>query len=451
MQFAPLTDAFKGYFDHLVKSQNLSAEIKEISNVKGKGMFCTSPIEGEKIIVRETPLVSLQHAENRPSAWACGNCLCFLGSIESQFNRHQQVLIQMGNAAKNESGNASFLPNSSNSSVQTFDCGLGCGESYCSDACRAEAFQKHHRFLCVGALQTQHHPLFYFKQHALQNHELFLLGAQAICVMIGRWEANGGNFEDAILPFATFPKRFWWDVATIDSGIPVKELKAMAETSLTFLKETLLPQLQGHPLYIKQKGEMHANGKGGEPTISMLLTTEFYGLLMGLFELNDQSIEIKSPLQEFLSQLPSSPEPQRSQIWASLEPTVAKIMEMQDEMDAEDEDEHEDHSCDDGKEEMEQVEKNLFERAMEQTYVFPPMQGLGLFPITATMNHSCLPNTIVKFQNNYVAHLHSLRNITVGEEMTHSYIEDADPFEDRQEGLAAYGFQCDCPKCLNKQ
>lgn len=197
--------------------------------------------------------------------------------------------------------------------------------------------------------------------------------------MIGRWESNGGNFEDAILPFATFPKRFWWDVATIDSGIPPKVLKEMAETSFNFLKETLLPSLQGHPLYAKQKAELQK-----EPPISMILTVEFYGLLMGLFELNDQGIEIKSPLQDFLSKLPTLPEPQRSQIWNWIEPTVAKIMEMQDEMEEEEHDHDEIH---DGKdEEMQQAEKSLYDRVMEQPYIFPPVQGLGLFPISATMN-----------------------------------------------------------------
>lgn len=34
--------------------------------------------------------------------------------------------------------------------------------------------------------------------------------------------------------------------------------------------------------------------------------------------------------------------------------------------------------------------------------------------------------------------------------MTHSYIEDSDPFEDRKESLAAYGFECDCPKCVEE-
>lgn len=143
-------------------------------------MFCTSPIEGEKILVREAPLVSIQHAENRPSAWACSHCLRFLGTLESQFARHQSVLAQLGNSAKNQT-NGSFLPAVGN--AETFQCEMGCGESYCSDACRADAFQKHHRFLCAGLCPSEHHPLIYFKKHALQNHELFLLGAQ-VCFFL---------------------------------------------------------------------------------------------------------------------------------------------------------------------------------------------------------------------------------------------------------------------------
>lgn len=47
-----------------------------------------------------------------------------------------------------------------------------------SEDCRTQAFNKHHQLLCVGQLTTTQHPLFLFKQHAIENYELFLLAAQ---------------------------------------------------------------------------------------------------------------------------------------------------------------------------------------------------------------------------------------------------------------------------------
>ncbi|PRP86296.1 hypothetical protein PROFUN_05437 [Planoprotostelium fungivorum] len=436
MQYAPLSEAFQTYYANAITAQNVPGEVRYIDDAKGKGMFCTRQTPAETVIIKEAPLVSLQHAENRPSAWTCGHCLSFLGSLETQLARHQQVLGQMGQSQPTPQ--VSLL---SAGNVETFECAMGCGEMYCSDACRAEAFQRHHRFLCVGQLTSQNHPLFKFKQQAMRDHEIFLLGAQAICVIIGRWETNGGDFTDAILPFAVYPKKAWWDVACIDSGVPAQVLMGMAEVSLQLLKQALSPHIIEHPIYQRQLKEA-----GKEPEISTVFNLQFFGLLVGLFELNNQGIEIQK--------MPEMAEPQKSQIWAVLAPTVEHIMRMQDEMDADDHDhdhDGEDHHCDDedgGKEEeMESAPLSLFERALQQPYVFPPMQGMGVFVVSATMNHSCEPNTIVRYKDNFLAHVHTTRDIHPGEEMTHSYIEDTMSLEDRNADLQAYGFECDCPKC----
>lgn len=66
------------------------------------------------------------------------------------------------------------------------------------------------------------------------------------------------------------------------------------------------------------------------------------------------------------------------------------------------------------------------------------------------MNHSCAPNCSVKNVEDSRAVLVALRDIQAGEELFHSYIENEDTLEERQEELREYGFICDCPKCAEE-
>jgi len=45
----------------------------------------------------------------------------------------------------------------------------------------------------------------------------------------------------------------------------------------------------------------------------------------------------------------------------------------------------------------------------------------------------------------------TLTNLPANTEIEHSYIEETWPFEDRQEELKVYGFQCRCSKCHQRQ
>jgi len=125
----------------------------------------------------------------------------------------------------------------------------GCGERYCSEACRNKAWTEHHAFLCVGLgttfsfisnrwvrlttdiifvhslVQSEMHPLVLFKKYAIENSEVFLLGAVAIVKLIGAWlsqrapEGDAGRDILTIL-FKTFHYRPWWDVSVVIGLVP---------------------------------------------------------------------------------------------------------------------------------------------------------------------------------------------------------------------------------------
>lgn len=80
--------------------------------------------------------------------------------------------------------------------------------------------------------------------------------------------------------------------------------------------------------------------------------------------------------------------------------------------------------------------------------------GLGLFPYTSMINHSCTPNCAHDFHT--LQHgiptliMRVLSDIHPGEELTYSYVDLYQSTSIRQTQLyASYGFQCNCSKCNN--
>lgn len=126
----------------------------------------------------------------------------------------------------------------------------------------------------------------------------------------------------------------------------------------------------------------------------------------------------------------------------ALAPVIEKIIERKerekdtkgesdDQDDKYSEDDEEDDDADEDTEEDEDEEEALvFEWNISDkgplnftSSLFPPFKGYGVFPIIATINHSCTPNTEVVFIGGNTAHLVTLRPIARGEEITISYID----------------------------
>jgi SET domain-containing protein len=64
------------------------------------------------------------------------------------------------------------------------------------------------------------------------------------------------------------------------------------------------------------------------------------------------------------------------------------------------------------------------------------------------LQHSCVPNCIVNFNEDNTAIFVTLGDIEAGTELVHSYVEEQNSLEDRRDELRTYGFECNCPKCV---
>jgi hypothetical protein len=65
------------------------------------------------------------------------------------------------------------------------------------------------------------------------------------------------------------------------------------------------------------------------------------------------------------------------------------------------------------------------------------------------LNHDCRPNAHYYFDWQAMTHhVHAIRTISVGEEITVSYIDPVQPVTQRKEYLkSSWGFDCDCSSC----
>ena len=80
--------------------------------------------------------------------------------------------------------------------------------------------------------------------------------------------------------------------------------------------------------------------------------------------------------------------------------------------------------------------------------LFPSSTGSGVFPMVASLNHSCDPNTEVICVASNEAALITTRAVRADEELLISYIATDRPLRERRAALRRhYGFDCCCTRC----
>ncbi|EGG23171.1 hypothetical protein DFA_05303, partial [Cavenderia fasciculata] len=444
-----------------------------ISETKGRGVFTEKSFSSGEVIFSEAPLFSVQHVYNRTTAWTCAHCFRFLGSLNKQLNHYRRVFKLVGDKA------GDFIETDQNPydySTGVVSCFAKCGEKYCSEQCRETAFNRHHQLLCVGGDSDESSPLYKFKLHAIDSNELFFLGGQIIASLVSRvMTANDPNLASVICQefLKQYCHRAWWEVR-IDDNFTEQEARTWSAESLDLLRKYLYPILTSHPL------------TNNQTFIETLLSMEFYSHILGMLEMNDNSIGFSHPLEKFRRHIDDTNKPVPEQFRAHSQNAMKKVVEALRQYHAENEDDcddeecnHQDHDMADGnghahghahghghghsgmdteeEEEMREMESeqkmNDMEDDDDEDYdVFPSFDGFGMFGLQAMINHSCEPNCLVVFDNgSNFAHIKALRDIQAGEELYHSYIDENTPFEEREQELITYGFKCICRKCVSER
>jgi len=169
-------------------------------------------------------------------------------------------------------------------------CKQGCGEIYCSEACRDAHFSHSHNLLCTGPVDREDHPLLRFKYHALEHADTLLLAAQVMSHLINRAMASGGGaaviqgIMAEMLGFCHAPFR---EACRAPPGRD-KDTEFLAHTDAVVNEAARLlhEALSIHaPI---ESATLFANGAG------------FFSEVLGLFEYNNIDIEVESPIGPFL-------------------------------------------------------------------------------------------------------------------------------------------------------
>jgi len=93
--------------------------------------------------------------------------------------------------------------------------------------------------------------------------------------------------------------------------------------------------------------------------------------------------------------------------------------------------------------------------------LFPSVEGTALFSLLCSMNHSCSPNIVVRYDGNSggadaaaagasgTASAIARRAIAAGDELCISYIDETATWSERAAALDNYGFRCECERCMH--
>eukprot|EP00052_Salpingoeca_macrocollata_P025145 m.228472 g.228472 ORF g.228472 m.228472 type:complete len:481 (+) comp22386_c0_seq15:1901-3343(+) len=75
-------------------------------------------------------------------------------------------------------------------------------------------------------------------------------------------------------------------------------------------------------------------------------------------------------------------------------------------------------------------------------------RGAGVYPAGALLNHSCLGNCVMQYEHGQVQVVRCIQPVAQGEELCHSYVDQASTRTDRLAKLQLqYGFVCTCERC----
>ncbi len=435
------------------------------SEIHGVGVKALKPFEAEEVIFQEQPDTMMQSIPNKQLCLVCGCCSRFIGSHQFQSGVLQKSIERSALVTTSAVPGAIF-----------FNCKNCCGELYCSESCREKHWsEKAHCMLCTGCLREEEvetSPLYALKVFAVETNEIFLMVAEVLgklCLKVDRMvEAEGKSLTEALIkatePYETFVRREWWEVAVSSSESTKKSKEAFKATLRSLVNDCW--ELMDDVLHISEKG------------YDSVINAEYIARTIGMFEQNNVGVRLRSPLALLVESL----QPGDARIAAILSDTkeiVSKIEgdawcdaedgdeteSEEDEIEAEeergdvdgviksgdrDEQRHFDTSTSDAK--LNELHTVLNDEVIDN--VFPPLDGTAFYLTICRINHSCVPNVVVRYASNadkgLVAHLTALCHINPDEELVQSYIDQSLPFEDRQRALLDYGIVCTCLKCRDR-
>ncbi|KAG7382711.1 hypothetical protein PHYPSEUDO_004402 [Phytophthora pseudosyringae] len=449
------------YFEALLQSRLHSPPIRcgSAGEAKGKAMFAGRALKAGEPIWTEAPFVAMQHEDNKEFVDCCANC--FVPLIDSKACWARVVAASSaeveGEAAPADEAAASdadfeaaiaFLQKEGGKSPEESYFSVfklaesqvkcGCGALYCSDNCRQIAYAQHHALLCPRS-EEREGAMGQFLNHTLVTNEIFQLAAKVVAKILLLFVATQ-DAAQARQPVDMFCKLPWWEVITSEDDLEEGEtLEQYRDKFRSLIAQTFahfLGGLRDNLAHLEAQGEL--NGLSADAMLASsddVLNVDFFSRVVGMFEMNNISMEIDHPfhaLGEALSE--ASPEDKKDMppVLSRVKAALEKFTEQ-----------HKHQLCD-----CVEEDEHAHEHDEEECYAldedFVGVEGTALFSGICTMNHSCDPNCTVLYTKDGAAHVFAVQDIAEGEELCISYIDVDQEVDEREECLRLTDVQSFC-------
>ncbi|TDH66293.1 hypothetical protein CCR75_007357 [Bremia lactucae] len=313
-----------------------------------------------------------------------------------------------------------------------------CGELYCSETCKQAAYAQHHALLCPRS-EARETAMGLFLNHTLVTNEIFQLAAKVVAKVLLVYIATHdmAQARGAVDMFCKLP---WWEVITseddLEEGETLDQYRDKFRSLVCQTFDQFRTGLQENLAHLEGQGELR--GLTTDVVLDScadVLSVDFFSQIIGMFEMNNVSMEIDHPfhaLGEALSETSLEEKKEMPPVLARVKAALEKYAE-----------EHKHYCCGEDAHDHENENNECYTLGED----FVGVEGTALFSGICTMNHSCDPNCTVLYTKDGAAHVFAVQDISEGEELCISYIDVDQNVNERQACLREYLFVCRCSRC----
>ncbi|CCI41411.1 unnamed protein product [Albugo candida] len=404
----------KYYAQLIANKQRASITCGYAGEHKGKAIYAINAFAPGDRIWSEVPFVAMQHEENKHHIQCCAHCFIPLIDASVEWER-------VRNAAE------AFIASSDRKldSLATFS-ELEKTIEYVRSVKAKHSDENYEQkyFATRGTAAS-------CEQCAI--NEIFLLAAKVVAKVVLLYLKHS-DLAKARFAVDQFHKLNWWDVVVSeedvrDSEQTMEEYKASFRDLISQTFECFQAGLEDTLAIVLrvEKDRFPCNKSVEEVCIACedVLNVDFFAKIVGMFEMNNISMEIDHPLQVLntdLEDMPALENEAKNRVARTLELACTSTVSNSPSSDqqASANTLHEEEFCLDKK---------------PSPGPFVGVEGTALFSLICTMNHSCLPNCIVVYGHSGQAHIHAIQAIQPMDELCIEYIDTDQPYEERQHEL----------------
>ncbi|KAJ3144716.1 hypothetical protein HDU89_008088 [Geranomyces variabilis] len=438
--------ATTAYYDALTQPFP-AVDIKYINAVRGKAVVTTREVGEGEVVFTDAPILAMRDFDSEATILICETCYTPLGTPATQLAHildHTPTAAELALVSSDVEPPPTATTGDNDDDFIHCECGTA---AFCSAECQSGA---PHRLLCPAdtSRETSAAALAAFKHHAAHTNDVFYLALvfyarvkadikHALVASSSPSSSSSSSsssspssptttidltipqaLRTALAPFRPIAKRPWWDVL---QPLPTDEDYEPPESFRAQLEQVLQESLVLLRNVVIGKSKTDTTAVAVRTMMDDILNTEFYALVVGMFEMNILGAEIESPLTERLDD-------NNSEL-----ATLVRDALVSSSSSSTTDDSHDHHHDNDDSNDSDSENDP------------PPLQAdlALLFPLHSVLNHSCTPNAVVGFSNGR-ATITAVGAIKAGAEVCADYAH-GEQGGARREAIRKWGSEMVCP------